>query len=87
MDILQLSTKSIAQVNININLVIRRRVNANASPDVPKPLYQREGGCASFPLIQSFGCTVKAEGIQELIQNDRYNKSYDEDPATKQRKD
>jgi hypothetical protein len=26
--------------NINNNLVIIRRVNANASPDVPKPLYQ-----------------------------------------------
>ena len=46
-------TKSIAQFNININLVISRRVNANASPDVPKPLYQW-GGCASFPLIQRF---------------------------------
>ena len=64
MDILQLSTKSIAQVNININLVIRRRVNANASPDVPKPLYQREGGCASFPLIQSFGCTDSARALR-----------------------
>jgi hypothetical protein len=30
--------------NFNINLVISRRVNANALPDVPKPLYQREGG-------------------------------------------
>jgi hypothetical protein len=28
--------------NINNNLVIIRRVNANASPDVPKPLYQWE---------------------------------------------
>jgi hypothetical protein len=33
-------TKSMAQVNININLVMSRRVNANASPDMPKPLYQ-----------------------------------------------
>jgi hypothetical protein len=53
---------SIAQVNININLVICRRVNANASPDVPKPLYQW-GGCAS-PLIQSFGCTDSARALR-----------------------
>jgi hypothetical protein len=31
--------------NVSITLKISRRVNANASPDVPKPLY----------LIQSFG--------------------------------
>jgi hypothetical protein len=31
-------TKSMAQVNIHINLVISRSVNANASPDMPKPL-------------------------------------------------
>jgi hypothetical protein len=37
-------------------LGISRRVNANASPDGPKPLYQW-GGCAS-PLIQSFGCSM-----------------------------
>ena len=55
-------TKSIAQFNININLVISRRVNANASPDVPKPLYQW-GGCAS-PLIQSFGCTDSARALR-----------------------
>ena len=43
-------TKSMAQVNINLDNVhlkkqrvymdIGRHVNANASPDVPKPLYQ-----------------------------------------------
>ena len=49
-------------VNININMVISRRVNANASPDVPKPLYQW-GGCAS-PLIQSFGCTDSARALR-----------------------
>jgi hypothetical protein len=27
--------------NININLVISRLVNANASPDVPKPLHRQ----------------------------------------------
>jgi hypothetical protein len=48
--------------NINNNLVIIRRVNANASPDVPKPLYQW-GGCAS-PLIQSFGCTDSARALR-----------------------
>ena len=53
---------SIAQVNININLVISRRLNANASTDVPKPLYQW-GGCAS-PLIQSFGCTDSARALR-----------------------
>jgi hypothetical protein len=37
-----IATKNIAQVNININLKISKRVNANASPDVTKPLYQRE---------------------------------------------
>ena len=57
-------TKNIAQVNINIILKISRCVNANASPDVPKPLYQREGGCASFPLIQSFGCTDSARALR-----------------------
>jgi hypothetical protein len=57
-------TKSMAQVNININLVMSRRVNANASPDVAKPLYQREGGCASFPLIQSFACTDSARALR-----------------------
>ena len=31
-------TKSMAQVNININLVMSRRVHANASPDMPKAL-------------------------------------------------
>jgi hypothetical protein len=41
---------------------ISRRVNANASPDVPKPLYQW-GGCAS-PLIQSFGCTDSARALR-----------------------
>ena len=51
-------------VNININMVISRRVNANASPDVAKPLYQREGGCASFPLIQSFACTDSARALR-----------------------
>ena len=50
-------------VNININMVISRRVNANASPDVPKPLYQW-GGCAS-PLIQSFGCTDSARALRQ----------------------
>jgi hypothetical protein len=49
-------------VNININMVISRRVNANALPDVPKPLYQW-GGCAS-PLIQSFGCTDSARALR-----------------------
>jgi hypothetical protein len=49
-------------VNIKINLVISRRVNANASPDVPKPLHQW-GGCAS-PLIQSFGCTGSARALR-----------------------
>jgi hypothetical protein len=48
--------------NININLLISRRVNANASPDVPKPLYQW-GGFAS-PLIQSFGCTDSARALR-----------------------
>ena len=58
--------KWIAQLNnnININLKISRRVNANASPDVAKPLYQREGGCASFPLIQSFACTDSARALR-----------------------
>ena len=37
-------------------LGISGSVNANASPDWPKPLYQW-GGCAS-PLIQSFGCSM-----------------------------
>jgi hypothetical protein len=46
----------------NIILVISRRVNANASPDVPKPLYQW-GGFAS-PLIQSFGCTDSARALR-----------------------
>jgi hypothetical protein len=41
---------------------ISRRVNANASPDVPKPLKQW-GGCAS-PLIQSFGCTDSARALR-----------------------
>ena len=59
-----IATKNIAQVNININLKISRRVNANASPDVAKPLYQREGGCASFPLIQSFACTDSARALR-----------------------
>ena len=49
-------------VNININMVISRRVNPNASLDVPKPLYQW-GGCAS-PLIQSFGCTDSARALR-----------------------
>jgi hypothetical protein len=31
-------TKSMAQVNININLVMSRRVKANASPDMPSAL-------------------------------------------------
>jgi hypothetical protein len=53
-------TKSMAQVSIN--LVISRRLNANASPDMPKPLYQW-GGCAS-PLIQSFGCTDSARALR-----------------------
>ena len=57
-------TKNIAQVNINIILKISRGVNANASPDVAKPLYQREGGCASFPLIQSFACTDSARALR-----------------------
>ena len=48
-------------VNINTNVVISRRVNANASPDMPKPLYEW-GGCAS-PLIQSFGCTDSARAL------------------------
>jgi hypothetical protein len=56
-------TKSMAQVNININLVISSLVNANASPDMPKPLYQW-GGCAS-PLIQSFGCTDSARALRQ----------------------
>jgi hypothetical protein len=43
-------------------LVMSRRVNANASPDVPKPLYQW-GGYAS-PLIQSFGCTDSARALR-----------------------
>jgi hypothetical protein len=30
--------------NINNNLVIIRRVNANASPDLPKPLYHAPFG-------------------------------------------
>jgi hypothetical protein len=30
-------TKIMAQVNIDINLVMSRRANANASPDMPKP--------------------------------------------------
>ena len=47
---------------MNINLVISRRLNANASTDVPKPLYQW-GGCAS-PLIQSFGCTDSARALR-----------------------
>jgi hypothetical protein len=55
-------TKNIAQVNINIILKISRGVNANASPDVPKPLYQW-GGFAS-PLIQSFGCTDSARALR-----------------------
>jgi hypothetical protein len=55
-------TNSMAQVNINNNLVMSRRVNANASPDVPKPLYQW-GGYAS-PLIQSFGCTDSARALR-----------------------
>jgi hypothetical protein len=45
--------------NININLVISRLVNANASPDVPKPLYQW-----ATPLIQSFGCTDSARALR-----------------------
>jgi hypothetical protein len=57
-----IATKNIAQVNINLK--ISRRVNANASPDVAKPLYQREGGCASFPLIQSFACTDSARALR-----------------------
>jgi hypothetical protein len=56
-------TKSMAQVNININLVISSLVNANASPDMPKPLYQW-GGCAS-PLIQRFGCTDSARTLRQ----------------------
>ena len=44
-------------------LVIIRRVNANASPDVPKPLYQW-GGFAS-PLIQSFGCTDMDDQLKQ----------------------
>jgi hypothetical protein len=42
--------------NLQLCMVIGRRVNACASPDWPKPLYQW-GGCAS-PLIQSFGCSM-----------------------------
>jgi hypothetical protein len=49
-------TKSMAQVNINVNLVMSRRVIANASPDMPKPLYQ---------LIQSFGCTDSARTLRQ----------------------
>ena len=30
---------------------------------------------------------VKAKGTKELKQNNRYNKSYEEDPAIKERKD
>jgi hypothetical protein len=55
-------TKSMTQVNININLVISSLVNANASPDMLKPLYQW-GGCAST-LIQSFGCTDSARALR-----------------------
>jgi hypothetical protein len=55
-------TKSMAQVNININLVMSTHVNANTSPDMPKPLYQW-GGCAS-PMIQSFGCTDSARALR-----------------------
>jgi hypothetical protein len=40
MDILFASKLKGLVTNINNNLVIIRRVNANASPDVPKPLYQ-----------------------------------------------
>jgi uncharacterized protein YkvS len=56
--------------NINNNLVIIRRVNTNASPDVPKPLYQW-GGCASL-LIQSFGCTDSARAIQGNVRKCLY---------------
>jgi hypothetical protein len=56
--------------NINNNLVIIRRVNAKASPDVPKPLY-RWGGCAS-PMIQSFGCTDSARALQGNVRKCLY---------------
>jgi hypothetical protein len=40
--------------------MIGRRVNACASPDWPKPLYQ--WGAFGSPLIQSFGCSMAHAG-------------------------
>jgi hypothetical protein len=40
--------------------MIGRRVNACASPDWPKPLYQ--WGACGTPLIQSFGCSMAHAG-------------------------
>jgi hypothetical protein len=48
--------------NINSNLVIIRRVNANASPDVPKPLYQWGG---------MFVPARKCRKCKEMLENAR----------------
>ena len=47
-------------MNYKLSLVIERRVNANASPDWPKPL--KQWGAYGSPLIQSFGCSMAHAG-------------------------
>jgi hypothetical protein len=54
--------------NINNNLVIIKRVNANASPDVPKPLYQW-GGCPAQTAHAPFGEHVAHAPFKEMSEN------------------
>jgi hypothetical protein len=46
----------ILHINVQFCLVIGRRVNANAFPELPKPLKQC-GACGLpwLPIVQSFG--------------------------------
>jgi hypothetical protein len=48
-------------MNYKLSLVIERCVNANASPDWPKPL--KQWGACGFPCIQSFVWSMAHAGL------------------------
>jgi hypothetical protein len=56
--------------NINYNLVIIRRVSANASPDVPKPLYQWGGRALAAQTVHApFSKQVAHTPFKEMSEN------------------